>query len=121
MYIENITNKTMRDYTVEKQDNKTIIKVILPGVEREDINVNIYEGNDEFVYEWEEIVFDSFKNECFVPAKQYKYNIVVKCEKLNKEYIFGSNSNDINAELKLGILTIEVQGKKKESKQIEIK
>jgi HSP20 family molecular chaperone IbpA len=126
MYIENIT-KTMRDYIVEKQDNKTVIKVILPGVEREDINISVCEEEYSTLVDEQPIQirledFITFTTEYkYTSPRRYKYNINVKCEKLDKEYNFGSNSNDISAELKLGVLTIEIKGKKKESKQIEIK
>jgi len=121
----------MNDYTIEKQDNKTIIKVILPGVSQEDISVKLEDGgvgdiewydSATFVYSLNAILINTGINEFIYPNKNdYKYLIAVQCSKLNKKIVFGTNSNDISsAKLDKGILTIIINGKQKFSRDIKI-
>jgi hypothetical protein len=109
----------MKNYTITEKENSTEIKIILPGVDREDIKIQIEERPNNIEYVLSPLVG-------YLPAyggklTSYKYIITVSCSKLgDTEYICGVDSEDISAKLDKGILTIVVQNKPKNIKQIPI-
>jgi HSP20 family molecular chaperone IbpA len=104
----------MKDYEITQNEKSTEIKFTIPGVDRQDIKIEVAESKDIDGFSPYAIYYNSY-------PYIYPYKIYVSCEKLGLDYNVGVETNqNISAKLDKGILTISVPYKQPNKRQIQI-
>ena len=110
----------MKEYDIIQNEKSTEIKFTIPGVDRQDIKIEVEESNlynsdaNAYAPSLMSIYYGDF-------SQPYPYKINISCEKLGLNYKVGVETNqNISAKLDRGILTITVPYKQPNKRQIQI-